>query len=466
MTDRRILAYRTAALAMKNGDFQVDFPLGPAHDDIAQLGAALKELGEAMERRLHDFEQLALVAEKVNAGLLLDEVLDYIYESFRALIPYDRIGVALLDDTGRIVRAHYARANYTPVLLKEGHDRSLEGSSLEGILSSGKPRIINDLQAHALARPESESTQLMLKEGIHASLTCPLISPNRPLGFVFFSSLQTGVYDQAHVRDFELIARQLAVTIEKSLLYQQLVDLNALKNKFLGMAAHDLRNPLGTLHGLLTLFSRGDLGEVTESQQEMVRVMERSCTNMLMLVNELLDVNAIESGQLVLKRQPRPMDSFIRECCMTSRYMARAKAIDLVMTLPAELPEVALDPARLKQVFDNLIANAVKYSYSGTRITVSARVEGDEVVVSVADEGQGIRQEELPNIFREFGRTSAQPTGGESSTGLGLAIVKRIVEAHEGRIWVESELGTGSVFSFSLPLKASSAAPSPKPGWP
>jgi signal transduction histidine kinase len=112
-----------------------------------------------------------------------------------------------------------------------------------------------------------------------------------------------------------------------------------------------------------------------------------------------------------------------------------------------------MDPDRINQAINNLITNALKYSYPQTVVTLRARRAGDEVTISVQDQGQGIPAAELPRLFTDFGRTSVRPTGGEKSVGLGLAIVKRMVEAHGGRIWVESQVGVGSIFTFALPLK-------------
>ena len=111
-----------------------------------------------------------------------------------------------------------------------------------------------------------------------------------------------------------------------------------------------------------------------------------------------------------------------------------------------------MDPDRINQVLNNLITNACKYSFPNTVVTLRARATGDEVAIAVQDQGQGIPASELPKMFTEFGKTSVRPTGGEKSIGLGLAIVKRMVEAHGGRIWVESQVGVGSTFTFTLPL--------------
>jgi signal transduction histidine kinase len=133
--------------------------------------------------------------------------------------------------------------------------------------------------------------------------------------------------------------------------------------------------------------------------------------------------------------------------------LAKAKSIELNIDLPENLPSVKLDKERINQVLNNLITNAIKFSFPETVIIMKAERKENEVLISVVDQGQGIPKNEIPHIFGEFNCASVRPTAGEKSTGLGLSIVKRMVEAHQGRIWVESELEKGSTFMFTLPIE-------------
>jgi len=169
------------------------------------------------------------------------------------------------------------------------------------------------------------------------------------------------------------------------------------------------------------------------------------------LVNEMLDVNAIEAGRLELIMHPIDLTKYLKECYEENLMLAKAKSIELVLDLEPELPVLVMDPHRIDQVMNNLINNAIKFSYPNTTITLRVRVQEQDVAISVQDQGQGIPAQEVDTLFTEFGKTSVRATAGEKSTGLGLAIVKRIVELHGGRIWVESKVGVGSVFTFTLP---------------
>ncbi len=450
--DSRILKYRQAAESMMQGDFQIEIPSG--EDDIGQLGLTLRALGVTLEKKFLEISVLSTVTEKINAGLILDEVLAHVYDSFRPIIPYDRIGFSLIEDGGKTVRARWAKSDFPVMKITGGYSAPLQGSSLEKIIQTGQPRIINNLMEYLEAHPKSESTQLMMEEGVRSSLACPLIALGKPIGFMFFSSRNPNTYQNLHVEIFKQIAGQLAVIVEKGRLYQQLVELNDLKNKFLGMAAHDLRNPITVVKTYIALILDGYLGDISQQQRDVLSRMDLASETMLSLINTFLDISAIESGKLQLVFEKRDLKEYLSRFFENSQLLAKSKGITLEMELEENLPMVSMDPHRLEQVLGNLVSNAVKFSYPETTVILSARKEGTtQVHISVADQGQGIPSEDLPLIFKDFGRGSTQPTAGEKSTGLGLAISRRIVEAHGGKIWVDSTPGKGSVFTFSLPIK-------------
>jgi len=451
MNDPRIPVYREAALAMTKGRFQVDIPIGN-EDQVAQLGKALVDLRQTLEKRFSELTTLCKITEQINAGVVLDDVLNQVYETFQPIIPYDRIGLSLLENEGRQVRARWVRSESPATHLPIGYEAPLEGSSLQQIIDSGRPRILNDLEAYLEAHPQSHSTRLIVKEGVRSSLTCPLVAKGKPIGFLFFSSRERETYKDVHVGVFNQIAGQLSVIIEKGRLYQQLIELNDLKNKFLGMAAHDLRNPIAIIKGYSGLFLQDLLGAIPDSQRQLLEKIDKACETMLALINDLLDVSAIESGQLKLVAEETDLSQYLSEWHAMNRPLAAAKSIDLQLALQKPLPKVAIDPDRINQVINNLVTNAIKFSHPDTTVTLGAKAAESEVEIFVADQGQGIPQEEIPKVFKAFSRTSVKPTAGESSTGLGLAIVKKMVEAHGGRIWVESKIGAGSTFTFCLPI--------------
>ena len=451
MDDGRIPKLVEIARRMRQGDFQVEVPVG-AGDAVDDLALALVDLSQALDERFQHLRMLQDVAERVNRGLLLEQVCEHVYEVFRELIPYDRIGLALLEDEGRTLRARWARSDSAEVRLPIGFAAPMAGSSLEAILETGRPRILNDLETYLAEHPCSESTRLVVEEGVRSSLTCPLAGHAGPVGFLFFSSFRPGTYQDAHVAVYELVASQLAVIVEKSRLYQELLELDRLKDRMLGMAAHDLRNPLGLVLGNLELLQAGLGGQLSPQGARLVHRAMHAAERMVVLVDELLDVSAIESGELVLNEAPLELGSWAAQLVDDQRVLASSKGIELVTELPGEPLRLVVDAHRLDQVLINLIGNAVKYSPPGTQTLVRVRPQGSEVWIEVEDEGPGIPEDEQHLLFEPFGRTSVRPTGGETSTGLGLAIGRRLIEAHGGSVEVDSAPGRGSLFRVRLPL--------------
>ncbi len=232
---------------------------------------------------------------------------------------------------------------------------------------------------------------------------------------------------------------------------KELLYLNNLKNKFLGIAAHDLRNPLTSIRGLSEILIGEAFGPLTAEQEEYLTIINTTSDEMLSLVNDLLDVSVIESGKLELRTALGSLKDTLEERVKMIRVIADRKGI-LIESNLAPVPNVVFDSNRISQVIDNLVSNAIKFSPSNSTIHITLAEAGNGVRVSVRDEGPGIPAEERARLFGEFQRLSAQPTAGEKSTGLGLAIVKKIIDAHQGVLEVESEVGKGSIFSFTMPL--------------
>jgi len=259
---------------------------------------------------------------------------------------------------------------------------------------------------------------------------------------IYKAIIETGL-----MRPYDLLFRNLKRS-EQQLLgaRDQLLELNRLKDRFLRIAAHDLRNPISIVQGYLRFL------EVPDRQSEMKATIDKACRNMLAIIDDLLDLNAIQSGQLKLERVPTFLGGFLRDLEESYVLLAGSKSIAFKIELGPDLPRVEMDPLRIGQVINNLVTNAIHYSAPGTTITLRAHQNSHgEVKVEVIDEGVGIRPEEMDALFQEFSKTSSRPTSGEKSTGLGLAIVKRLVEAHGGRVGVESTPGKGSTFWFVLP---------------
>lgn len=194
--------------------------------ELADSVRRLQGLLIDFERRFEEQELLHDVTIQANAGVVLDEILDHIFDSFRPLIPYDRIGLALLEGQGKSVRARWAKSDMPTTRLRPGYAGRMAGSGLKQVLEDRRPRILNDLRAYLDEHPGSESTRLIVEEGYRSSLTCPLIASGRAVGFLFFSHAEPSTYRDVHIETFVQIADQLSVIVEKARLYEELRQAN------------------------------------------------------------------------------------------------------------------------------------------------------------------------------------------------------------------------------------------------
>lgn len=227
-------------------------------------------------------------------------------------------------------------------------------------------------------------------------------------------------------------------------------EVDQMKNQLLSTVSHELRTPLASIKGFATTLLRSDVRWDEATQREFLRIIEEESNRLEELIDNLLDMSQVEAGALRIHREPVQLRRLVREAVENAQR--RADSHWFVMDLPAELPRVWADPRRIGQVLNNILENALKYSPNGGQITVTCEIEGETVLTSIADQGEGIPRELLERIFDRFFQVDAASTRKTGGSGLGLAIAKGIVEAHGGVIWAESEAGQGSVFRFSLPI--------------
>jgi two-component system sensor histidine kinase/response regulator len=237
-------------------------------------------------------------------------------------------------------------------------------------------------------------------------------------------------------------------------LVAQLSTANTAKKRLLGMVAHDLRNPLASIRGLAEFLQDGTVGQLTPDQLDLVNTIHEASQGMLAMVNELLDHSVIESGELKIQPEDRPIAELITKAIYLNNINAGKKGSRIEFATPPHTVMVRIDADKIRQVLDNLLSNAIKFSPPNSVIAVSTETNDAYYSVLVKDQGPGIPENERHKLFQDFGQTSVKPTAGEKSTGLGLAICKRIMEAHGGTISAETAPTGGSYFKITFPLAA------------
>jgi signal transduction histidine kinase len=233
----------------------------------------------------------------------------------------------------------------------------------------------------------------------------------------------------------------------------ELARLNEQKTQFVGMAAHDLRSPLGTIAMAAQCLRMQAEGVLDEDSLDFLSRIESVSESARNLVDVFLDLSVIESGRLKIERKPTNIRALVEKVRSLLEIPAKKKQATIAVRHGPDISELVMgDGPRLEQVVINFLSNAVQHTNPTSTVTISTCQEGTNLKVSVTDQGAGIPPDEIPRLFKPFGRGTAKKTAGEKSTGLGLVIARKIVEAHGGTVSIESELGKGSTFSFTIPV--------------
>ncbi|MDZ7309103.1 MAG: cell wall metabolism sensor histidine kinase WalK [candidate division KSB1 bacterium] len=228
--------------------------------------------------------------------------------------------------------------------------------------------------------------------------------------------------------------------------------LDQMKSEFMATVSHEFRTPLTAINMTIDILSQEVLGRINSRQRELLNAAKDDCERLKKLVRELLDLLRLESGRYKLKSEALNLHSLLEHALRPLRLQFEEKGVALEVALPPSLPEVPGDQEKLSWVINNLVSNALRYTPSHGKVTISAARANGEIQVCVADTGRGIPADALEAIFEKFVQVKEPTDATPGSVGLGLAIAKEVVEAHGGRIWVESEVGRGSRFNFTIPV--------------
>jgi len=280
-----------------------------------------------------------------------------------------------------------------------------------------------------------------------STIRAPLDVSGKKLGVLTLSFTESGrQYGPEDGVLAEEVGRRTALALENARLFQAAQEATRARDDVLRVVAHDLRNPLGAIK-LANDYLRELVGR--EEALNMVGIIGRSAAQMNRLIEDLLEAARLENGRLTLDVQPSSVAELMEEVDAVLGSLASSRSILLETKIRGRIPRVHMDAPRILQVISNLVGNAIKFTPANGRIRVQCAAEGGEVRFDVSDTGKGISKEQLPNVFRRFWQADERDRRG---VGLGLSVARGIVEAHGGRIWVESGEGEGSTFHFTLPL--------------
>jgi len=281
-----------------------------------------------------------------------------------------------------------------------------------------------------------------------AVLSVPFSASLQEGGLAVFST-NPALYTEETSNTLKIAAQELEPALKFIL---QSEAMEKLKEDFGAMIVHDLRSPLNTMMSSVSMMGEGLVGAFNEEQKKWLARIQESGQKMMGLINDFLDLSKLEAGKIELVKEEVDLKPLIQNSLDTYAVLAQDKKISLANRVDSKLPAVIVDPRRLDQVLTNLLSNSVKFTGEKGTIEVGASRDGQETRVWVKDSGVGIPPQEIGLVFERYRQTTSGKTSKHKGTGLGLMICKMIVEAHGGKIWVESEINKGTTFFFSLPL--------------
>jgi two-component system, NtrC family, sensor kinase len=306
---------------------------------------------------------------------------------------------------------------------------------------------------------QSSHRDTLVRFGYRALLSVPLLREDQIIGSLSFNRKAPGEFPPDVVDVLKTFATQSALAIQNARLFREIADKSAQleaasrhKSEFLANMSHELRTPLNAVIGFSEVLLQRMFGALNAKQDEYLKDIYASGQHLLSLINDILDLSKIEAGRMELAPAPFHLPTALENAITLVRERATRHGIALQLDLDPRLGEVVGDERKVKQILLNLLSNAVKFTPEGGRISLRAGPRDGAVEISVTDTGIGIAPEDQGAIFEEFRQVGSDETRKQEGTGLGLTLAKKFVELHGGRIWVESKLGSGATFTFTLPM--------------
>lgn len=436
----RVDHFETTRIRKDGASIFVSLTISPVRDSIGAISGISKIARDVTERR-----QLLEREESARAETLAER-------KFRRLIENAPDAILQVDSDGRINLANRTAELMFGYSRDELLNMGVDSLVPEGVRSKHSA-LRNDFAAAGVSRPMGPGLDLhaLRKDGTEFPVEISL-SPVPSENGITVTAVIRDVSERKRAEQ-QIHSLEQRYRVELETRHKEAERLNRLKSEFMASVTHELRTPLHTIIGFAELLGEEGAGTLNEKQRRFVQHIQTDSEHLLGLINDVLDLSRIEAGGLVVRVEALPLRTAISEAMNAIRPQAEGKQVAVREDSVPDI-DVLADPLRVRQVFYNLLSNAIKFTDPGGEVSVSAQLDREFVQITVSDTGLGIPPDECNRIFDKFYQVGYTTAGVRQGTGLGLTICKQLVETQGGKIWVDSELGKGSHFHFTLPRKA------------
>jgi len=442
----------TRKIPLRDNDGKVIGVLGLSRDVTDQRNAQID-----LQKRAVELETVAKVSAAASTILDVEKLLTSVSDLTKASFNLYHAHIYLLDEAGENLTLAGGAGETGEAMKSRGHRIAMknERSLVARAARSREGVVVNDVTAVADFLPNP------LLPDTRSEMAVPMVVGKTLVGVMDVQADMPNRFSPTDVQVMTTLTDQVAVAVQNARLYahqaetaEQLRTVDRLKSEFLANMSHELRTPLNSIIGYAEVLIDGIDGELPEEAVEDVNAIHDSGQHLLSMINDILDLAKIEAGRMELDIEPVMLTDVADEVARITSILLKEKPVELVIDIPESLPQLVGDKVRLRQILNNLVANAAKFTNKGEiRIHAQPHTQPNMVLISVRDTGEGIAPHHLDLVFQQFRQVDSSSTRKAGGTGMGLTITRHLVNMHGGEIWVESELGKGSTFRFTIPTE-------------
>lgn len=438
---------------------------------IIKTDLALNKAQEELDKKITGLYTLHELGKEISSTFNIENLFGLINQPFVLKLGFSKLLIMLKNDASGML-ATKSSVGYSEVEIKTMESELNKRKFINSLFKKEQSVIVN--RENESIRQEYSLLDIL---NVESFITAPIIVKDEPVGFILMGN--TSVYGKAVEGDSELLsilAGQIGTAIENTKLYtelfgshkelerrvaertqeleklnEELKNLNKMKSDFISAVSHELRTPLTSIKGYASILMAGKLGDVLPAQKERLEKIDKHSNSLVHLINNLLDIARIESGKVQMEIKDISIKEILDSIVDIITPQVKEKNISLKVTSNIKFDKIKADQVQLERALLNLLSNAVKFTPEKGRVLIDIQEKDDDIQFSIEDTGIGIPSQDIPKVFQEFFRADNALDQKIKGSGLGLSLVKKIVEAHKGKIWFNTELGKGTRFTFTLP---------------